>query len=131
MTVPATEGSPRPDSASHVLQILDQFDFIDPQKIPSHLRKTAPDHLTININALQPAFIEAKEEYVGDAHGIFVGRDQELTTLTEFLETASKKEGQIAFVSGVAGSGKTSLAREFGRLAQKSNPNLSLTFCYQ
>jgi len=54
----------------------------------------------------------------------FVAREAELARLYEFLETAVAGRGQIAFVTGEAGSGKTSLLQTFARQAQKQQPQL-------
>ncbi len=50
-------------------------------------------------------------------HGLtpFVGRDQELTVLKGFLEQAKRGQGQVVFISGVAGIGKSRLLHEFQR----------------
>ena len=49
----------------------------------------------------------------------FVGRDSELSTLNELLERSTHGQGQIAFVTGDAGIGKTHLVTEFGRQARR------------
>jgi len=45
----------------------------------------------------------------------FVGRDQELTVLRGYLEQAKRGQGQVVFVSGEAGIGKSRLLLEFRR----------------
>ena len=46
----------------------------------------------------------------------FVGRNQELTVLKGYLEQARRGQGQVVFVSGEAGIGKSRLLLEFNRL---------------
>ncbi|MCH8995271.1 MAG: AAA family ATPase [Chloroflexi bacterium] len=45
----------------------------------------------------------------------FVGRDQELAMLSGYLEQAKRGQGQVVFVSGEAGIGKSRLLLEFRR----------------
>ncbi|MAT96542.1 MAG: hypothetical protein CL608_05310 [Anaerolineaceae bacterium] len=54
----------------------------------------------------------------------FVARAPELARLHGFLETAVAGQGKVAFVTGEAGSGKTSLLQTFARQAQKQCPRL-------
>src|SRR4051812_40766714 len=50
----------------------------------------------------------------------FVGRENELSRLQHFLEKASAGEGQICFVAGEAGVGKSALVHEFVRRAEEA-----------
>jgi DNA-binding SARP family transcriptional activator/predicted ATPase/pimeloyl-ACP methyl ester carboxylesterase len=54
----------------------------------------------------------------------FVGRTLELDQLNDYLARALAGNGQVAFVVGGAGRGKTSLLEEFARRAQESHPDL-------
>src|SRR5262245_19257522 len=54
----------------------------------------------------------------------FVAREQELTELAAALATARSGAGQILFVIGGAGRGKTMLVQEFARQAQAADPKL-------
>jgi DNA-binding SARP family transcriptional activator len=54
----------------------------------------------------------------------FVGRDAELARLHQFLEGALGGNGQVVFITGEAGTGKTALADEFCRRALEVNPDL-------
>lgn len=54
----------------------------------------------------------------------FVARDRALTQLAGFLEKTVAGQGQVVFVTGEAGSGKTTLVQEFARRVQKRHPEL-------
>ncbi len=54
----------------------------------------------------------------------FVGRARQLAQLDTFLAQALAGRGQICFVTGDAGAGKTTLATEFMRQAQARQPDL-------
>jgi predicted ATPase len=54
----------------------------------------------------------------------FVGREAELARLGGHLEGALGGNGQVVFITGEAGSGKTALADEFCRRAAESNQDL-------
>ena len=55
---------------------------------------------------------------------IFVGRDNELQQLNEKLDLMLAGKGQVCFVTGEAGFGKTCLATEFAHRAQQSHDDL-------
>lgn len=44
---------------------------------------------------------------------VFVGREQELSELEIYLDRALSRTGQVCFISGQAGTGKTALVRQF------------------
>jgi adenylate cyclase len=54
----------------------------------------------------------------------FVARQTQLAELNNFLDRATKKQGQVAFVVGEAGSGKTALVSEFAREVEKKQKDL-------
>jgi predicted ATPase/DNA-binding SARP family transcriptional activator len=54
----------------------------------------------------------------------FVARERELARLNEFLGITLTGQGQVVFLTGEAGSGKTALAREFARRAQQIHAEL-------
>jgi tetratricopeptide (TPR) repeat protein len=58
------------------------------------------------------------------ADQVFVAREQELGQLWQFLDLALGSQGQVCFVTGEAGSGKTALVTEFARRAQESHTDL-------
>ena len=49
---------------------------------------------------------------------VFVARERELSQLDSFLSRALAGRGQVCFVTGEAGSGKTAMITEFARRAQ-------------
>jgi tetratricopeptide (TPR) repeat protein len=55
---------------------------------------------------------------------VFVSREKELARLGEFLDRTLGGRGQVCFVTGEAGFGKTSLTVEFTRRAQQQNAEL-------
>lgn len=58
----------------------------------------------------------------------FVAREGELAHLHTFLERALAGQGQLCFVTGEAGSGKTALVTEFVRRAQVAHADLLVAF---
>ena len=55
---------------------------------------------------------------------IFVAREAELARLERYLQQALSGQGQVVFLTGDAGCGKTALIQEFARRAQESYPDL-------
>jgi DNA-binding SARP family transcriptional activator len=58
---------------------------------------------------------------------LFVAREAELARLGGFLDLALSGQGQVAFVVGEAGSGKTALLQEFDRRARQTRPGMLVT----
>ena len=58
------------------------------------------------------------------AEPVFVARERELSQLEVFLDRALAGQGQVCFVTGEAGAGKTALITEFARRAQESHADL-------
>ena len=58
------------------------------------------------------------------ADPIFVAREGELGQLWQFLDRALGSQGQVCFVTGEAGSGKTALVTEFARRVQEEHSDL-------
>ena len=54
----------------------------------------------------------------------FVGRERQLGQLNTYLDRALSGQGQVCFVAGEAGSGKTALVTEFARRAQDQHADL-------
>jgi predicted ATPase/DNA-binding SARP family transcriptional activator len=57
----------------------------------------------------------------------FVLREDELARLNRLLDRARAGQGQVVFVTGEAGSGKTALWRAFARQAMESDAELAVT----
>jgi len=55
---------------------------------------------------------------------VFVARERELEQLDAFLQRALAGQGQVCFVTGEPGSGKTTLVTEFARQAQEQHGDL-------
>ena len=70
-----------------------------------------------------PTFLE--EEFAQDLDPpIFVAREQELARLEKVLDCAMNGQGQVIFITGEAGGGKTALLEEFSRSAQEAHKEL-------
>ncbi len=76
------------------------------------------------IVAETPGFLEALADSKEPARPVFVGRQRELLRLDAMLEAALAGSGQVAYVTGGAGRGKTALAEEFARRAMDSHSEL-------
>lgn len=57
---------------------------------------------------------------------IFIAREKQLEQLTAWLDQAVEGGGRVCFISGEAGSGKTTLVNEFTRWAQEQNNALAV-----
>ncbi|MCB9076027.1 MAG: AAA family ATPase [Anaerolineaceae bacterium] len=55
---------------------------------------------------------------------LFVAREREMTQLDGYLAQALDGQGQVVFITGQAGSGKTALVQAFARQAQAAVPDL-------
>jgi len=63
---------------------------------------------------------------IGNA--VFVARQAEMERLETLLARTLDGQGQVCFVAGEAGAGKTTLVGEFTRRAQEANPDLLVAF---
>jgi len=70
-----------------------------------------------------PIFLQ-KEEPGKEDRPVFFARQDEMARLNAHLADALKGSGQVIFVQGEAGSGKTALASEFAYRAMSRNPEL-------
>jgi DNA-binding SARP family transcriptional activator len=71
----------------------------------------------------QPAVFLEKERVAAD-RPVFVTRERELARLERLLNTALTGKGQVVFVTGGPGRGKTALMNEFARRAMDAHSNL-------
>ncbi|UCC63664.1 MAG: AAA family ATPase [Anaerolineae bacterium] len=78
----------------------------------------------LQIRPRPPAFLEAETAQKEIATSPFVARDPELARLKGFLDAALDGRGQVAFVTGDPGQGKTALMHEFARRAMDAHPDL-------
>jgi DNA-binding SARP family transcriptional activator/predicted ATPase len=72
-----------------------------------------PEPFTLRL----PAFLLDEQEVAAE-RPVFVARERELSRLRGFLDQVLAGQGQVAFVVGEAGSGKTALLQEFSQRAQ-------------
>ena len=82
---------------------------------------------SITYSALQPklpTFLSnGSSEFITDKT-VLVAREQELKKLGGFLDAALSGQGQLAFVTGESGAGKTALVEKFTKHAQNLNNDL-------
>lgn len=78
----------------------------------------------LEIEPNSPAFLDREAEIMPCPREPFVGRDPQLHRLDGFLEATLAGQGQVAFVRGEAGWGKTRLLAEFSDRAQEKHPDL-------
>ncbi|MCB0164713.1 MAG: AAA family ATPase, partial [Anaerolineae bacterium] len=92
---------------------------VEPTSHPTTPTPSAPTGRSVS----PPAFLDETNEpmTVGD---LFIGRERELARLDQLLAQTITGRGQVAFVIGEAGQGKTSLLRAFARRAQAVQPSL-------
>jgi DNA-binding SARP family transcriptional activator/predicted negative regulator of RcsB-dependent stress response len=77
-----------------------------------------------NIETLLPALSPVSTIPMGGLRPRFVGRQPELDKLNGFLEKTLAGQGQVALVTGSAGSGKTALVAEFVQRALLAHAGL-------
>jgi tetratricopeptide (TPR) repeat protein/transcriptional regulator with XRE-family HTH domain len=71
-----------------------------------------------------PAFLRATISSLRSDEFAFVAREHELEQLQRHLTQALRGQGQVIFVAGEAGCGKSLLSQEFARRSQQSHPDL-------
>jgi DNA-binding SARP family transcriptional activator/tetratricopeptide (TPR) repeat protein len=72
----------------------------------------------------RPAFLDEDAEAARSPAPVFVARESELARLEGYLEQALGGHGQMVFITGDAGRGKTALMDEFARRALAAHPEL-------
>jgi DNA-binding SARP family transcriptional activator/predicted ATPase len=72
----------------------------------------------------RPSWLDTGAESAPVDRSVFIGRQRELARLDGILHQTLAGRGQIAFVTGEAGQGKTSLLRQFARQAQETHADL-------
>ena len=111
-----TELGVEPTEATTILyQQIQSGDFQAPQV------EQAP---TLEAVTQPPAFLDEDYQIVKTERPKFVARDHELQQLHTFLNLALGGQGQVVFVIGEAGSGKTALISEFAQRAQETFADL-------
>ncbi len=71
-----------------------------------------------------PAFLDSQSPSIEFEQTVFVAREAELARLDQFLNQSLINHGQVVFVTGEPGSGKTVLVQEFTRHALATYPDL-------
>jgi tetratricopeptide (TPR) repeat protein/predicted Ser/Thr protein kinase len=74
-----------------------------------------------------PVILEEVDEEIEVQRPVFVGRERELSQLDGFLEKTLTGQGQVVFVTGGAGRGKTALVNEFCRRTLEGHAKLIIT----
>ena len=75
-----------------------------------------------------PAFLHDDAAKVGIDQPVFVARERELERLDRFLDKALSGQGQVAFISGGSGQGKTALMQNFASRAMDNQSTLLAAF---
>jgi DNA-binding SARP family transcriptional activator/predicted ATPase len=89
----------------------------------AQLRRHDARSRTAAVAGRRPAFLDERPE--GETErSVFVAREAELTQLDSRLEQALSGQGQVVFITGEAGSGKTALMNAFATRAQATYPEL-------
>jgi DNA-binding SARP family transcriptional activator/predicted ATPase len=89
---------------------------------PTEARFVSPPSLCVD--ALLPAFLAQEGAPVTVEAPVFVGRERELTQLERYLEASLDGRGQVVFITGGPGRGKTALMGEFTRRAMETHPDV-------
>ncbi|MBN2103034.1 DUF2791 family P-loop domain-containing protein [bacterium] len=103
----------------------DRYQDMDELLRDLKLLKIAPEfEASENYFKHTPSFLSRKKIKTENKPLFCVGREQELSTLQKTLEKILTGRGQIIFVIGEAGCGKTTLINAFGQNIQKTTPDL-------
>jgi predicted ATPase/DNA-binding SARP family transcriptional activator len=80
-----------------------------------------PSERLLDLAAGSPPFLEQE---MPAERPVFVARERELARLDGYLNAALSGQGRVVFVTGEAGSGKTTLVQEFSWHAQEAHADL-------
>ncbi len=80
--------------------------------------------LNIHLGAVSVPRYTSQLPLSAERHSSFVARERQLARLDYFLDRTLSGQGQIVFVTGGAGRGKTALLKQFTRQAMEANPQL-------
>ncbi|HEY44237.1 MAG TPA: protein kinase, partial [Anaerolineae bacterium] len=101
--------------------------YSDVKEMVKACRRALTTAEEVEVEPRLPAFLEEVERKREIEHPVFVDREQELARLDETLQEALYSHGQIIFVTGGVGRGKTALVEEFSRRAQEAHADLLIT----
>jgi len=79
---------------------------------------------TVSLPPQIPVFLTEERARHTYERPLFVGRERELATLQKFLDNAVTRKGQVVFVTGGPGRGKTTLLEAFSQQAMIAHPGL-------
>lgn len=83
-----------------------------------------PSNSFVDTELRPPAFLQNNSPLSGKEQPQFVARELELARLENHLKSTLTGNGQVVFILGEAGCGKTRLMEEFARRAQETHPEL-------
>lgn len=118
---------------AHARRLREELDAEPPQDIVTLLAglKAGPSPESGDVatrkladGSVRPPFEREAEALPAKAPPLFVAREAELARLGGFLDRALAGDGNVAFITGEAGTGKTVLASEFCRRAAEAHPGL-------
>ncbi len=76
------------------------------------------------VSVTLPTFLSSQTPPIEVDQPVFVARETEFARLDQFLNQACASHGQVIFVTGEPGSGKTMLVQEFARRTLVAYPDL-------
>jgi hypothetical protein len=111
-------------------EVLDKEFGVEPDEATTALYEQIKTDTLVDPRSLAdlpvrfPSFLQKEEVKVEAGSSVFVTRGQELARLDQFLHQALAGRGQVVFVAGGAGRGKTALLSEFARRAHAAQADL-------
>lgn len=90
----------------------------------ANLNKLSSSAAVVKAMREPPAFFSDKSQTHWMEKPLVVARERELRQLDGYLNQASSGQGKVVFITGEAGSGKTTLINEFIRCAQTASDDL-------
>jgi DNA-binding SARP family transcriptional activator len=114
-------GVPPQEGTTQLYKDIQEGQIPPPPEIRREQETSLPSDRSLDLAAGFPSFLE----HEGPTEGhVFVAREAELARLDGYLTAALAGHGQVVFVTGEAGSGKTTLVQEFTRRAQNTRADL-------
>lgn len=101
---------------------------LDSEFPPLASLEALPPQFPEELGPAEPPRFLANREAELDLRPVFVGRERELERLGASFRRTLDGQGEVAFVIGGPGRGKTALMREFGRRAMDMDPDVLVTY---